>query len=205
MSTAPVLEHHPVGPVVVAVGPFDTVPNAITAARTVLAVGLGAYAVVADSTTWLLLAYVAYWGGDVLDGWAARRLDQETRAGAVLDIVADRACSAVLCGALLLHQPQLWPAAVVFLLQFMVLDCALSLSFLGWDVLGPNDFHRVDRRVWRWNWSPPAKAVNTAGVVVAVAAGSLWPALAVATAQLLLKAWSAREVAGLLARRTAFG
>ena len=43
------------------------------------------------------LAYAVYWVGDIADGWAARRLGQETRAGAVLDIVSDRACTAVLC------------------------------------------------------------------------------------------------------------
>ena len=64
------------------------------------------------------------------------------------------------------------PVAVVFLLSFMVLDTMLSLAFLCWPILGPNDFHVVDRRVWLLNWSPPAKAANTAGVVGALAIGA---------------------------------
>ena len=53
----------------------------------------------------LALAYAVYWVGDILDGWSARRLGQETRLGAVLDIVSDRACTSVLCVGLLAHLP----------------------------------------------------------------------------------------------------
>ena len=52
-----------------------------------------------------VLAYAVYWVGDILDGWSARRLDQETRLGAVLDIVSDRACTSVLCVGLVAHLP----------------------------------------------------------------------------------------------------
>lgn len=191
---------HPAGPPIASApltwdgAPVRTWANLVTVVRTVLAVALGAAATAEASATLLVLAYVAYWAGDVLDGWLARRLRQETRLGAVLDIVSDRACCAVLVGALLTLQPALWPALTVFLLQFMVLDCALSLTFLRWPILGPNDFHAVDARVWRLNWSPPAKAVNTAAVVLAVVTGSLPLALAVALTQVALKLWSARRV-----------
>ncbi|HEX8498053.1 MAG TPA: CDP-alcohol phosphatidyltransferase family protein [Actinomycetales bacterium] len=169
-------------------------PNVVTATRTVAAVVLGSLAIVERSMSLLLLAYACYWVGDVLDGWLARRLDDETRIGAVLDVISDRACSSVLVCGLMVLQPQLWPALALFLLQFMVLDAVLSLAFLHWPLMSPNDFHLVDPSVWRWNWSPPAKAVNTAGVVLAVATGSLVLATVVAAAQLLVKAWSARRV-----------
>jgi CDP-diacylglycerol--glycerol-3-phosphate 3-phosphatidyltransferase len=54
----------------------------------------------------------------------------------------------------------------VFLVQFMVIDQLLSLMFLRWPLLSPNYFARVDRHIYRWNWSPPAKALNTAAVVI---------------------------------------
>jgi CDP-diacylglycerol--glycerol-3-phosphate 3-phosphatidyltransferase len=54
----------------------------------------------------------------------------------------------------------------VFLVQFMVIDQLLSLMFLRWPLLSPNYFARIDRRIYRWNWSPPAKALNTAAVVL---------------------------------------
>ena len=126
------------------------------------------------------LAYGIYWIGDMLDGWSARRLGQETRAGAVLDIVSDRACTSVLCVGLVAALPGVAPVAIVFLLSFMVLDTMLSLAFLCWPVMSPNYFHLVDPLVWKLNWSPLAKASNTAGVVGAVAVGLHGVALVVA-------------------------
>jgi phosphatidylglycerophosphate synthase len=180
------------------VGRLRTVPNAITAVRTVLAVTLGLVAVSTGDLALLATAYAVYWVGDILDGWSARRLGQETRLGAVLDIVSDRACTAVLCGGLVGHVSGVVPVAVVFLLSFMVLDTMLSLAFLCWPLLGPNDFHRVDRDVWRLNWSPPAKAANTAGVVGALLLGLPWLALVVAAAVVAVKLWSAARVLRLL-------
>jgi len=109
-----------------------------------------------------------YWIGDIADGMAARGLRQETRAGAVLDIVADRACTALCAAALLVLRPGTALPVAVFLIQFMVLDCLLSLSFLRWPLLSPNYFGQVHRPVYRWNWSPLAKALNSGGVVVLV-------------------------------------
>lgn len=173
-------------------------PNAVTLIRTAVAVALGLMALVQLSMALLLVAYAAYWAGDVLDGWLARRLNQETRVGAVLDIVSDRGCSAVLVCALAVLQPHLWPALAIFLLQFMVVDCVLSLAFLRWPLVSPNYFYLVDRLIWRINWSPPAKAFNTAGVVLAVATGSVWLAGFIAVAQLGVKLFSARRTLRLV-------
>jgi len=174
-------------------------PNLVTTGRTALAVIIGLAAVVHGSGTALLAAYAVYWVGDVADGWLARRLRQETRLGAVLDIISDRACCAVLACCLAVLHPDLWPALAVFLLQFLVLDCILSLAFLSWPIDSPNDFYLVDRTIWRFNWSPPAKAVNTVAVAVvaAVAAGSVELAMSVAVAQLAVKTWSAHRVLAL--------
>ncbi len=185
-------------PTRVRVGPFVTVPNAITVVRTVVSVAIGLAGVAVDEPRLLVAAYAVYWVGDIADGWAARRLGQETRAGAVLDIVSDRVCTAVLCVGLVAHVPEVAPVALVFLLSFMVLDSMLSLAFLLWPILGPNDFHVVDHRVWVLNWSTPAKAANTAGVVGALAVGAHGVALAIALAVLGVKLWSARRVVGLL-------
>jgi phosphatidylglycerophosphate synthase len=156
-----------------------TVPNLITAARTLVAVPLAVYAVARPDVAVLVAAFLTYWVGDVLDGFAARRLRQETRVGAVADIVADRACTATCVAALVVLRPDAWVAVALFLVQFMVVDCLLSLSFLRWPLLGPNDFGAVHRGVYRWNWSPPAKALNTAGVVglILLAPSPVWPAV----------------------------
>lgn len=182
-------------------GPVRTVPNLITAVRTIVAVAVGVAALVAGSVVLLVVAYGCYWIGDVLDGWTARRLRQETRLGAVFDIVSDRACTAVLCLTLVTLVPDVAAVAAVFLLSFMVLDTMLSLAFLCWPVVSPNHFRVVDRWVWRLNWSPPAKAANSAGVVATVACGQYRLALAVALAVLAVKLWSAAAVVRLLDRQ----
>lgn len=178
---------------------LTTVPNVITLARTLGAVGLGLWAVARGDLLLLGVAYAIYWVGDMADGWTARHLRQETRLGAVLDIVADRACTSLLCAGLVVHLPEAWLVATVFLLCFLVLDTMLSLAFLCWPLLSPNYFHRVDRPLWRLNWSPVAKAANTAGVVLAVALQRYDLALGVALAVLVVKVWSARRMWGLLA------
>lgn len=182
-------------------GPIRTVPNAITSVRTVVAVALGVAALRAGSLPLLVIAYASYWIGDILDGWTARRLGQQTRAGAVFDIVSDRACTAVLCLTLVTLVPAVAPVAVVFLLSFMVLDTMLSLAFLCWPLVSPNYFHLVDRRLWMVNWSPVAKAANTAGVIIAVACGQYWLAFAIALAVLAVKLWSAVAMVRLLDRQ----
>ena len=113
--------------------------------------------------------------------------------GAVFDIVGDRACTVLLCGGLVAARPDAWLVAGVFLVSFAVVDTMLSLSFLHWDLLGPNDFHLVDRTVWLLNWSPVAKALNTAGVVGLVLFGAYSAALGLAVAILGVKVvWVAR-------------
>lgn len=181
---------------------FTTVPNGITAVRTFVSVPMGAFALVESSVSLLVLAYAIYWVGDIADGWSARRLKQETRVGAVLDIVCDRACTSVLCAGLIVMYPEGTPALIVFLITFMVIDTMLSLSFLAWEILGPNYFDSVDDWVYRWNWSPTAKAGNTSLVVIAVIIGWNGAALAVALFWLAVKLRSIGRVADLLGDRT---
>ncbi len=188
----------PVNPNLLPVGPFATVPNIVTVTRTVVAVLVGAIAVAAGDLRLLAVAYAVFWVGDIADGWSARRLGQETRAGAVFDIVCDRACTGVLCVGLVASVPEALPVVVVFVLSFMVLDSMLSLAFLCWPVLSPNYFHVVDRRVWQLNWSPLAKAANTAGVVGTLALELYGVAFVVAVGVVGIKVWSARRVVQLL-------
>jgi CDP-diacylglycerol--glycerol-3-phosphate 3-phosphatidyltransferase len=146
-----------------------TAPNAITLVRTVTAIALALPALVQRSWPLLVAAYLCYWLGDILDGAVARWLRQETRVGAVFDIVADRACTSLCAAALVTLHPSMALPIGIFLAQFMVLDCGLSLTFLRWPrLLGPNYFGQVHRAVYLWNWSPVAKALNTGALVVLV-------------------------------------
>ncbi|MFI5960219.1 CDP-alcohol phosphatidyltransferase family protein [Cryptosporangium sp. NPDC051539] len=177
---------------------LTTVPNVVTIVRTVAAVTLAVAALTRNSAILTVAAFLCYWIGDMLDGLSARLLNQETRVGAVLDIVADRACCGVCASALLVVRPEFAIPVAVFLGQFLVVDCMLSLSFIRWPILGPNYFAAVHRGVYRWNWWPPAKVANTAGcVVLVVAAPSPWWATAFAVFVLAIKAVSLRTVARL--------
>ncbi|HEU0101069.1 MAG TPA: CDP-alcohol phosphatidyltransferase family protein [Mycobacteriales bacterium] len=178
-----------------------SLPNRITLARTLGALALGAAASAHHSLRLLAVAYAVYWVGDMLDGFVARRTASETRQGAVLDIVCDRASCGLLAGVFLAMTPDAAPAISLYLLQFMVVDCVLSLGFLHWPILSPNHFGQVDRRLYLWNWSPAAKVVNTAGLVLVVAAGAYQLAVVLAALQLAVKAASLVALARLLTGR----
>ncbi|MFY0407088.1 CDP-alcohol phosphatidyltransferase family protein [Solicola sp. PLA-1-18] len=178
--------------------PVNTAANYITGVRTVAAITIGFAGIMQESWVLLAVAYAVYWVGDSLDGNVARWFGHETRLGAVFDILSDRACCAVLISGLLMLRPELAPALLIYFLQFMVLDSVLSLCFLRWPIVSPNYFYEVDRTIWRWNWSVPIKTINTMALVLAVAAGSLPVALAIAIVQLAIKIWTARAVLRLV-------
>ncbi|HSV40135.1 MAG TPA: CDP-alcohol phosphatidyltransferase family protein [Nocardioidaceae bacterium] len=140
---------------------IGTSATVITFVRTVIAVALGVYAAREQDLGLLIAALGVYWVGDMLDGYVARVRGCETRIGAALDILCDRFCCAVFYVGLMWLEPDLSPAIVIYLAEFMVIDCFLSLAFLAWPVRSPNYFYVIDRPTWLWNWSKPAKAVNS--------------------------------------------
>lgn len=173
--------------------------NLVTLLRTLSAVVLGGVAVVTARLDLLAAAYAIYWLGDMLDGFVARAFDQETRLGAVFDIVSDRACTSILCGGLIGMRPELGWSLIPFFLMFMTLDTMLSLAFLCWPIVSPNYFFCVDKAVYRANWSPLAKATNTAAVVAFALLGLQAVAVALVLTLVAIKLWSSRRVLRLLA------
>lgn len=160
----------------------------ITAVRTIASVVLAAAAAHQESLELLVASLVVYWVGDMLDGAWARWRDCETRVGAVLDIFSDRLNAGAFYVGLAWLEPDLSPAIFVYLAEFMVVDCFLSIAFLAWPVRSPNYFFVVDRPIWLWNWSKPAKAVNSAlFAVLLLVTGWMWLGLAIASALLVLK------------------
>lgn len=162
-----------------------TAANVLTLLRTLACLVLATAAVPAASLPLLLAALAVHWAGDIADGAIARRRDEETVTGAVLDIVADRLCVAVVYLAYAALVPAFAVPVAVYLLEFMLVDTLLSLVFLRWRLSGPNYFARIDPLVWRVNWWPPAKAVN-GGLVAVVCVVGGWPTVAVAAAAALL-------------------
>ncbi|MFL6156838.1 MAG: CDP-alcohol phosphatidyltransferase family protein [Marmoricola sp.] len=110
----------------------------------------------------MTVALGVYWFGDMLDGQVARRMHHETRIGAVLDIMSDRMCAAAFYFGLAWLHPEFTVPVLLYLAEFMVIDCFLSIAFLAWKVRSPNYFYVIDPTIYRLNWSHPAKAVNSA-------------------------------------------
>ncbi len=165
-----------------------TVPTAITLVRTLATIGLALAGASLDSLELLLAALVVYWVGDMADGFAARLLDQETRVGATLDIMCDRISAALFYVGFAWYDPSMAIPVGIYLAEFMVIDMFLSLAFLAWSSSSPNYFYLIDRRLWRWNWSKPGKAVNSAlFAVLMVWTREPWLAGVIATALLALK------------------
>ena len=165
-----------------------TSATVVTFVRTVVSVALAAWAAYDGDLTLLVVALVVYWIGDMLDGFVARVRDEETRIGAVMDIFCDRFCAAAFYIGLAWLEPHLSPAIFVYLAEFMVIDCFISIAFLAWPIRSPNYFYEIDRRIWLWNWSKPGKATNSAlFAVLLLVTGWMWLGLAIATALLVLK------------------
>jgi CDP-diacylglycerol---glycerol-3-phosphate 3-phosphatidyltransferase len=137
-----------------------TTATLITWARTAATIALATGAARVHSLPLLLAALAVYWVFDIVDGAVARRFDQETRMGAVFDVLCDRVSAGAFYIGLAWYRPAMAVPVAVYLSEFMVIDLFLSVAFLAWPVSSPNYFYVVDRRIWRWNWSPLAKAVN---------------------------------------------
>jgi CDP-diacylglycerol--glycerol-3-phosphate 3-phosphatidyltransferase len=170
---------------------LGTSANVVTLVRTLATVVLAGLAAQQGSLELLVSSLVVYWVGDILDGTVARLRGCETRVGATLDILCDRISAAGFYLGLAWLMPGLvWPV-MVYLVEFMVVDCFLSLAFLAWPIRSPNYFHVVDRPLWLWNWSKPGKAVNSSiFAVLLLVTESAAVGLVVATALLALKSVS---------------
>jgi CDP-diacylglycerol--glycerol-3-phosphate 3-phosphatidyltransferase len=157
----------------------------------VASVTLAALAAREESLPLLVAALVVYWLGDMLDGFVARIRGCETRIGAVLDILCDRFCAAAFYLGLVWLQPEFALPVFIYLAEFMVIDCYLSLAFLAWPVRSPNYFFVIDRPLWLWNWSKPGKAVNSSlFAVLLLVTGWVWLGALIATGLLVLKSVS---------------
>jgi CDP-diacylglycerol--glycerol-3-phosphate 3-phosphatidyltransferase len=148
-----------------------TLASAVTLTRTVGCLVLISASIATGRVGLLFVGLATHWIGDMADGFLARARSEETRAGAVLDIVSDRLCIALYYVSYGHLHHEMLPAIAVFLFQFMVLDAQLSLAFLGWPLRSLNYFHLVDHVVHRWNWSTAGKALNSGALAVLMVAG----------------------------------
>jgi len=171
--------------------PWATWANLVTAIRLVAGLVVFAYAAVARDELWNFIGLGVYWVLDVVDGFLARRFDQETRLGAQFDILADRVLVAFFYLNYVTLYPQLIVPIVLFLVGFMAIDHFLSNQFMRWPIKSPNYFDQVDHTIWWWNWSPGGKLVNSVVVTgVLVLTHSAVIGTIVCGSILVLKCWT---------------
>lgn len=164
--------------------------NLMTLARLLGGVGAFGIALAGGGEAWIYVGLAVYWVGDVFDGMLARSFHQETLLGAEFDILSDRIEVSLFYIIHASIHPEKTLVAVLFLLEFMVLDHWLSNQFVRWPIKSPNDFHRVDPLTWRWLWSRPGKALNTGLVtLLTIFASSSWPALVVIAGLVVARAF----------------
>lgn len=177
---------------------WRTWANLATTVRAVVGLVIFSIAAVCHDEALNFIGLATYWVLDVLDGYLARRFDEETRIGAQLDILADRVLVALFYLNYVMLHPGLVVPVAMFLFQFNCIDHYLSNQFLRWPIKSPNYFHQVDRDIWMWNWSSPAKVVNT-GMVTAVLVLTKSASIAATAcgALIVLKIWSAVRMSRL--------
>lgn len=182
-----------------------TVANVVTMVRLVACLVIFGHAFATGSQTWNFIGLAVYWLLDMLDGAMARWLDQETRLGAQMDILADRILVCLFYLNYVVIHPAMIVPVLLFLFQFMGIDHYLSNQWMRWPVRSPNYFFLIHRQVWLLNWSAPGKLLNSAVVtLVLVGTGSPWLGSLVAVAIILLKVWSCVLLARLPAPERAW-
>jgi CDP-diacylglycerol---glycerol-3-phosphate 3-phosphatidyltransferase len=144
-----------------------TVASGVTLIRTLVAVAFAVLGAIHQDQTLLLIGLACYWVGDILDGIVARKMNHETRSGAIFDIMADRLCVALIYLIYAFMHQNMLVAVGLYLVEFMFIDGFLSLTFLFWPLLSPNYFFLVDRRIFNLNWSPLGKVANSSVFLLA--------------------------------------
>lgn len=165
--------------------------NLVTAIRTIGGLCIFLIASIMQNTVLNFIGLSTYWALDMLDGYLARALKQETRLGAQMDILSDRILIAFFYFNYLTWHPHLILPVLLFLFEFLCLDHYLSNQFLRYPLLSPNYFHKVDQIIWLLNWSKPAKLLNSGLVtIVIVSTQSFFAVLIIVVGLIIVKSYS---------------
>lgn len=140
---------------------FYSEPNIITLLRLVLSLTFFTLAVIKMSPTYNFIGLGIHYVGDVLDGTYARKFKQETILGAEIDIIADRVEFLFFFINFLHFHPELFLPVSLFIVNFAFVDFYLSYQFLKYDIISPNYYYKVDKRVYWLNYGFPAKTINS--------------------------------------------
>jgi CDP-diacylglycerol--glycerol-3-phosphate 3-phosphatidyltransferase len=179
-------------------------PNIVTLVRLAASLVFFILAAVQNNPTLNFVGLGIHWLGDVLDGKWARLAKQETILGAEIDIIADRVETLFFYVNFLRFQPALYLPIAVYLVDFAFVDFYLSYQFVKFGIISPNYFFKVDRTVYRLNFSPVGKFCNSTVVTLTLI---FLPrlqllALAFACALIAVKVYSIKRLIGLAAKKT---
>lgn len=140
--------------------------NLITLFRVAASMTFFALAIIHQSPTYNYIGFGIHWVVDFIDGFCARTLKQETVVGAEIDLIADR-LELICFYVIFLHfRPQLVLPAMLYLVDYAFVDFYLGYQFTKFDIISPNYFHKVNRTVYRLNFSPVGKFANSSVVTL---------------------------------------
>lgn len=115
-----------------------TIPNAISVLR-LLCVPLFAWLILSENDVWALIVLAGSGFSDWLDGWIARRFNQYSKIGALLDPAADRLfILATILGLAYRDIVPWWLVALILLRELAILCTAPFLSRMGYGRLPVN-------------------------------------------------------------------
>ena len=143
-----------------------SVPNVITMIRLGSSIVFFSLAIVLMNDRYNYIGLIVHYLGDVLDGFYARFFKQETILGAKIDIIADRIGYTMFYLIHLTFNPDLFLPIMVYLISFTIVDFYLSYQFTKFDIISINYFYEVDEVVYRLNFSPFGKIINTVPVTL---------------------------------------
>lgn len=142
--------------------------NLITLVRVAVCMILFMMAIAFRNPVYNYVGFFFHWIVDFIDGLVARKFKQETLLGAELDIIADR-LEVILFYAIFLHfRPEVILPAALYLIDYAFIDFYLSYQFIKFDIISPNYFDKVDRRVYLLNYSPAGKFSNSSVVTLSL-------------------------------------
>ncbi len=155
-------------------------PNMITLIRLVGSLSFFILAILKGNETFNYIGLGIHWFGDVLDGFVARTFHQETIFGAEIDIIADRVEILFFFVNFLRFHPALYIAVALYVLDFAFFDFYLSYQFVKFGLISPNYFYKVDKTIFKMNYSPVGKFCNSTIVtLMLIFLPRLWPLAAV--------------------------